>query len=83
MEGTTLPWYKWMENSGALTHAFEWALENLFGPTGDDDPIEAITKLRQRTTVEEYQTQFEFLANRTERLIERFMIAASEVMVLN
>ncbi|KAF8411843.1 hypothetical protein HHK36_004402 [Tetracentron sinense] len=77
MEGKALAWYQWMEGSGALTSwdAFAQALEIQYGPTMYDDPVESLTKLRQVTSVEDYQTQFEFLANRTDGLTEPFMIS--------
>lgn len=39
-----------------------------FGPSTYDDPMEALTKLRQMETVEEYNVEFENLSNRLGRL---------------
>ncbi|KAF8413581.1 hypothetical protein HHK36_001572 [Tetracentron sinense] len=75
--GKALPWYTWMKNSVALTSwdAFAWSLEIRFGPTEYDDPVDALTKLRQTSTVDDYQTRFETLANRTDGLNEPFMVS--------
>ncbi|KAF8380856.1 hypothetical protein HHK36_028351 [Tetracentron sinense] len=66
-----------MESSGALTSwdAFTKALETRFGPTACDDPVKNLTKLHHMTSVEDYQTQFEILANSTEGPPEGFMIS--------
>ncbi|KAF8398865.1 hypothetical protein HHK36_014729 [Tetracentron sinense] len=75
LEGKALPWFHWMENSGALTSwdAFPRSLQTRFGPIEFDDPVEALTKLCQNSTVDEYQTRFENLAKQTEGLSEPFM----------
>jgi len=76
MEGRALAWYMWMDNSGALTswEAFTKALEIRFGPSPFYDPVEALIKLTQTATVEDFQSHFEFIANRTKDLPEPFLI---------
>lgn len=46
-----------------------------FAPSAFDDPVGGFTKLKQTTTVEEYQTQFEVLSNKIAGLIEDFRIS--------
>ena len=54
MEGRALTWFKNMEESDHLTSwdAFVKALLTRFGPSAYDDPMEALTQLRQITIVE-------------------------------
>lgn len=46
-----------------------------FGPSGYDEPTGLLAKLRQTSSVQEYQEQFKNLANRTEGLNELFMVS--------
>ena len=46
-----------------------------FGPSAFDDFTGALTKLRQTSTVQEYQTEFEKLANHTEGLPNAFYLS--------
>lgn len=77
LEGQALQWYRWVERAGAISYweDFTQALLVRFGPNQFEDPTALLTKLRQASTVEHYQTQFEELANRTEGLHEPFMIS--------
>lgn len=50
------------------------AFEVRFGPAEYEGPTTALAKLRQSTSVPDYQAQFETLTNRTEGLNEAFMI---------
>lgn len=70
LEGKALQWFPWMERSGAIDgwKDFTQALTNRFGPSGFDDPMGLLTKLRQTSNVQDYQKQFENLANQTEGL---------------
>ncbi|KAF8377922.1 hypothetical protein HHK36_031310 [Tetracentron sinense] len=63
------------ERSGATTSwaAFGKALPVRFGPSQYEDLIALLSKLREASSVEHYQTQFEELANRTKGLNEAFM----------
>jgi hypothetical protein len=65
MEGDSLIWFQDVEkNSQFLTwEVFTRALQTRIRPAYDD-PMEALTKLRQSSTVAEYSTQFEALLNR-------------------
>ncbi|XP_035546666.1 uncharacterized protein LOC118348677 [Juglans regia] len=66
MEGDALVWFQNVVGGG-LCHdweAFSRALMLRFGPTAYDDPMEALTRLKQTSTVASYMNQFEVLANR-------------------
>lgn len=45
------------------------------GPSAYENPVGAFTKLRQTSTMEEYQSQFEVLSNRINGLMEEFCIS--------
>lgn len=66
-----------MDKTGAIVgwNNFAQALNARFGPSGYDDPTCLLAKLRQSSTVQECQNQFENLANRIEGLNEQFMIS--------
>nr|KYP76736.1 hypothetical protein KK1_020989 [Cajanus cajan] len=66
MKGDALSWFKWMLHNQQLSdwHAFERALELRFGPTGYENFQAELFKLRQHTTVTEYQQRFEKISNR-------------------
>lgn len=57
-----------------LNNVCQSSWEARFGPTIYADLVETLAKLRQVSSVVEYQTQFEILANRTEGLTGSFMI---------
>ncbi|KAG2679678.1 hypothetical protein I3760_11G062100 [Carya illinoinensis] len=77
MEGKALSWYCWLMDSGPIGgwDQFISVLKVRFGPSTYEDPVGAFTKLRQTTTVEEYQTEFEVLSNRISGLTEDFRIS--------
>ncbi|XP_038981135.1 uncharacterized protein K02A2.6-like [Phoenix dactylifera] len=77
LEGKALQWFRWVEKAGAISNweDFSKGLLTRFGPNQYEDPTGLLTKLRQSTSVEHYQTLFEELANRTEGLNESFMIS--------
>nr|GFC42188.1 hypothetical protein [Tanacetum cinerariifolium] len=58
-------WYKYLCNNHLLItwDAFTRALETRFGPSSYDNHQAALFKLRQTTTVSDYQTEFERLSN--------------------
>lgn len=51
------------------------AIRIRFGPSCYEDPVGAFTKLRQRGSVEDYQTEFEVLSNKISGLGEDFCIS--------
>ena len=77
MEGRALAWYMCIENSKELTswEGFTRALETRFDPSPYYDPVEALLKLRQTSTVEDFQSRFELHAIRTNGLPETFKLA--------
>jgi hypothetical protein len=66
MEGKALVWFQDMELSGSLYnwHVLTQALLERFGPSSYDDPMEALSKLKQITSVDDYKKRFEALSNR-------------------
>ncbi|PNX55841.1 hypothetical protein L195_g049472, partial [Trifolium pratense] len=66
MTGEALGWFQWMYNNHLLStwDAFTTALETRFGPSSFDNHQQALFKLRQTTTVADYQREFERLSNR-------------------
>jgi hypothetical protein len=66
MEGEALTWFQWLYANGQLLTwpMFLQALESRFAPSLYEDPKGGLFKLCQTTTVRDYQTQFEALANR-------------------
>jgi hypothetical protein len=53
-----------------LTKAILWR----FGPTDFEDPFEALSRLRQTTTIAAYQEEFEKLSHQVDGLPETFLI---------
>jgi hypothetical protein len=65
MEGKALVWFQDMEFSGIYNwHVLTQALLERFGPSGYDDPMEALSKLKQIITVNDYKERFEAFSNR-------------------
>ena len=60
---------------GPLTwDEFTNAIQLWFGPTDYEDPSEALTRLKQTTTIAAYQEAFERLSHRVDDLPEKFLI---------
>ena len=70
MQGDALGWYQWMFHNLLLStwDAFIKALEVRFGPSAYDNHQQALFKLKQTTTVTDYQREFERLCNRVNGL---------------
>jgi hypothetical protein len=66
MSGDALGWFQWMYNNHLLStwEAFTTELEVRFGPSSYDNHQQALFKLKQTTSVAEYQREFERLCNR-------------------
>jgi hypothetical protein len=77
MEGRALIWYNWLMDLGYARgwEDFVSALKTRFSPSAFDDPVGAFTKLKQTSTVEDYQTQFEILSNKIQGLSEEFKVS--------
>ncbi|KAL5845199.1 hypothetical protein ACOSQ4_011157 [Xanthoceras sorbifolium] len=65
LEGIALQWHRWLTKyRGPVTwREFTKALLLCFGPTDYEDPSEALTRLKQTTTVTAYQEAFEKLSH--------------------
>nr|GEV97814.1 retrotransposon Gag protein [Tanacetum cinerariifolium] len=65
LSGNALSWYKYLVNNHLVTtwDTFTRDLETRFGPSSYDNNEAALFKLRQTSTVTEYQTEFERLSN--------------------
>jgi hypothetical protein len=77
MEGEALTWFQWMHSNGLLHSwtAFLHALEMRFAPSQYEDSKGELFKLCQTTTVKDYQTSFESLANRITGLPPQFYLS--------
>nr|GEZ11773.1 hypothetical protein [Tanacetum cinerariifolium] len=65
LSGNALSWYKYLVNNHLLTtwDTFTRDLETRFSPSSYDNYEAALFKLRQTSTVTEYQTEFECFSN--------------------
>ncbi|GJX79855.1 ribonuclease H-like domain-containing protein [Tanacetum coccineum] len=66
LEGAVAEWFRCMTRNILITtwDRFEESAHNHFGPLKYEDPHEALSKLLQMGTVEDYQREFEKLMNR-------------------
>ncbi|KAD3641342.1 hypothetical protein E3N88_30566 [Mikania micrantha] len=76
LDGVALQWHRWLSKStGPMTWIeFSRALQGRFGPTDYNDLAEAITRLKQNSTVVLYQEEFERLSHRLDGLPEPFLV---------
>ncbi|KAL5785695.1 hypothetical protein ACOSQ2_008087 [Xanthoceras sorbifolium] len=76
LEGIALQWYRWLAKFKGPVTWVEFTKASLlrFGPTDYEDPSEALTRLKQTTTVSAYQEEFEKLSHRVDELPEKFLI---------
>ncbi|KAK9214598.1 hypothetical protein WN944_006591 [Citrus x changshan-huyou] len=76
LEGIALQWQRWlMKFRGPLSwEEFTKAVLLRFGPTDYEDPSEALSRLKQTTTVAAYQEAFEKLSHQVDGLPETFVI---------
>ncbi|GJU61849.1 ty3-gypsy retrotransposon protein [Tanacetum coccineum] len=77
LEGATAEWFQWMTRKGVITTwaRFEESVKNPFGPSKYEDPNEALSKLLQLGTVEDYQREFEKLMNRVTDIPDSLLIS--------
>lgn len=75
MEGPTLCWYQWMTHNGFLSTwpAMLQALESCFA-TSYYDPHDALFKVHQHCTFNDYLAEFERLANCVVGLTPTFLL---------
>nr|TKS02112.1 hypothetical protein D5086_0000166350 [Populus alba] len=76
LTNVALQWYRWYTKTrGQLRwHEFVMALLHRFGPTDYEDPSEALSRLKQTTTVNAYQEAFEKLSHKVDGLPENFLV---------
>lgn len=74
LEDRALQWYQWFEKTHALVNwdLFKNGLISRFGFDVYEDVVGELTKLKQTSSVRDYQEQFEILANKTQGLPEHF-----------
>jgi hypothetical protein len=77
MEGKALVWFQELRNSNALTTWLKFLsnLQTQFGKGSYDDPMETLVKLKQTGSMEEYKSQFEYLANRVSGLLDNLKLS--------
>jgi len=76
LTNVALQWYRWYTKTrGQLRwHEFVTALLHRFGPTDYEDPSEALSRLKQTTTVNAYQEAFEKLSHKVDGLPKNFLV---------
>jgi hypothetical protein len=76
LEDDALQWHRWLSKfMGHLNWSeFTQVVLHRFGPTDYEDPSEALTRLRQTSTVNIYQTEFEKLSQRIDNLPENYLV---------
>ncbi|GJZ56787.1 retrotransposon-related protein [Tanacetum coccineum] len=77
LEGAVAEWFQWMTRNGLITTwaKFEESVKNHFRPSKYEDPNEALSKLLQLGTVEDYQQEFEKLMNRVMDIPDSLLIS--------
>ncbi|XP_077249584.1 uncharacterized protein LOC143889290 [Tasmannia lanceolata] len=77
MDGKALQWFQWMHRNGQFHtwSEFTRALEISFGPSEFEDHQGKLAKLLQTSSVSDYQSEFEDLANRTTNISTSFLIS--------
>nr|TKS00522.1 hypothetical protein D5086_0000182490 [Populus alba] len=78
LEKLALQWYRWFTRDRGLMNWAEFTKVILkrFGPTDYDDPSEALSRLKQTTSVIAYQEVFERLSHKVDGLPENFLIGS-------
>jgi hypothetical protein len=76
LEKLALQWYRWFTRDRGPMNRVEFTKVILqrFGPTDDNDPSEALSRLKQTTSVIAYQEVFERLSHKVDGLPENFLI---------
>ena len=72
LDGEAFIWFQDLEQAGGFAswEVFIKALQTRFGTSAYDDPMEALTRLKQTTSVVSYKGNFEILSNRIKGLSE-------------
>nr|GEX80779.1 putative retrotransposon Ty3-gypsy subclass protein [Tanacetum cinerariifolium] len=76
LDGIALQWHRWITKfCGLVTWVeFSKALLRRFGPTDYEDPVEALSRLKQATTVASYQEALEKISHQVDGLHEIFLV---------
>nr|GEW31532.1 putative unclassified retrotransposon protein [Tanacetum cinerariifolium] len=76
LDGIALQWHRWITKfRGPMTWAeFSKAILGRFGPTEYEDPAEALSRLKQTTTVASYQEAFEKISHQVDGLPKIFLV---------
>ncbi|KAG6484069.1 hypothetical protein ZIOFF_060863 [Zingiber officinale] len=76
LEGDAIQWYDWLEacHGPPKWEEFKEELINQFGPSGYENVDGELAKIRQTSTVLEYQGRFERLSNRTRDWSEKQLL---------
>ena len=76
LEGIALQWHRWLAKfwGPMMWDEFTKSVQLRFGPTDYEDPSEALTRLKQLTTVMAYQEAFEQLSHQVDGLPESFLV---------
>lgn len=77
MNGDALVWFQDSNDVGLFVgrEGFVIALLTRFGTTVDEDTMEALTRLKQTTSVVMYKGQFEALSNRIKGLSKNYKLS--------
>ncbi|RWR84947.1 Ty3/gypsy retrotransposon protein [Cinnamomum micranthum f. kanehirae] len=77
MEGEAIEWFQWYNDYvlGATWEQFVLAMDAWFGPSKSEDFAGKLSKLRQNSTVLEYQREFQRLSNRVKGLSESYLVS--------
>ncbi|XP_043725548.1 uncharacterized protein LOC122672115 [Telopea speciosissima] len=77
LDGSALHWFHWLLRNKSCDswEVFSQELMIQFGPSEFDDPLAAIAKLTQTTSVSEYQGRFEALYAQIDGLPECFFVS--------
>ena len=77
LEGDAAEWFRWMTRNKLITtwDGFLESVRNRFGPCKYEDPQGALSKLLQKGTVAQYQSDFEKLMNRVTDISESLLIS--------
>ncbi|KAG6528131.1 hypothetical protein ZIOFF_010280 [Zingiber officinale] len=76
LEGDAIQWYDWLEacHGPSKWEEFKEELINRFGPSGYENVDGELAKIRQTSTVLEYQGRFERLSNQTRDWSEKQLL---------
>ncbi|RWW50723.1 hypothetical protein BHE74_00042996 [Ensete ventricosum] len=76
LEGDVIQWFNWFKHThrGLSWQQFKEGLLDRFGPTDFNNIDGQLAKIRQTSTIQEYQTRFERLSNQTKNWSEKQLL---------